>query len=403
MVTGKYFRGLLVALVCAASAFADAITPAALSAGGAATRDLQLGEISEVLRAGRGGYLDVGFYYTPFQDQIPLKSEYGEHQGFAFRHHLNAFGTGQIGNSLHLGLLMWFERSGWDGEDFFFMPQYNDFSLQRSTTTWGLVLTDTQKNLTFAAGMQHSNVEHVGKVYEDESDSLAYYWAHLRWGKLSAQGSFYKADWRSLRASLDLESRSIFGGRASGWQTYLPNVEVGLYNGDDDDSLRITWEQNLFAQRLYGEVSLDLPDGGFHSAALKYYPDPSRMIGFEATCLRRRERGGSDDLLWGGAVDLLFLRVAYNAAYDYEHFFGTKGTFLAEIKFSLSSLNGFLFGRGAPAAAPLETNVTTVKNKNLPPEKDHSIQLNNPTGNEGKVIEAKGIRYEKSGSAKGGK
>ena len=392
-------RILPVMLAAAGIAFADGIAPFALAKDGAVTRDRHLSEIKDIMRGGRGGYVDLGFYYLPSSHQTPLLSEYGEHDGFAFNHHVAGFGAGAVSNdnNLQMGALLWFDRSGWDGEDFFLFPQYNDFSLERSVTTWGLSLTNISQNWTFAAGMQHQNVEHVGTLYPHENDSLAYSWAHLRLGKMSAQANFYRTDWRIFRFSLDLESRAVYGGRKSGLLTYLPNVSLAMYNADsekDIDSLRLTWEQNLYGQRLYGEVAYDLPDGKFHAAALKFYPDPSRMIGFEATCLRRHLHSGSNDLLWGGAIDLLFARIAYNSAYDYDNFFGAKGTFILEFKFNLATIDGLLFNRGAAQSAPLETSIIKQLDKSqkhgelTPISADHS--------GEPKTIEARGIRYEKA-------
>ena len=224
---------LLLGVALSGFVFADAINPSDLSKGGAVARDQQLSEIRDIMRGGRGGYLDIGFHYLPFRTQTPLQSEYGKHDGYAFRHHAAVFGSGEVAPDKHLGMLLWLERSGWDGEDFFFVPQYNDFSIQRSIATWGFSFTDSKTDWTLALGMQHQNVEHVGKVYPHENDSLLYSWAHLRFGKASAQANFYKTDWRLFRFSLDLESRAVYGGRSSGPLTYLPNVSLAMYNADD--------------------------------------------------------------------------------------------------------------------------------------------------------------------------
>ncbi len=397
-----WFKILLLGVAFSGFAFADAIKPSELSKGGSVARDQQLSEIRDIMRGGRGGYLDIGFHYLPFRTQTPLQTEYGTHDGYAFRHHAAVFGSGEVAPDKHLGMLLWLERSGWDGEDFFFVPQYNDFSIQRTIATWGFSFTDSKADWTLALGMQHQNVENVGKVYPHENDSLLYSWAHLRFSKASAQANFYRTDWRLFRFSLDLESRAVYGGRSSGPLTYLPNVSLAMYNADDKadvDSMRVTWEQNLYGQQLYAEVSYDLPDAGFHSAALKFYPDPSRMIGFEATCLRRHLHSGSNDFLWGGAIDLLFVRFAYNAAYDYEHLFGTKGTFVAEIKFNLATVDGLLFNRGAARSAPLETNVIKMDQSS---KQSEITPLNADKSGATKTIEAKGIRYEKPNSASNG-
>lgn len=400
-------KSVLISLALVGYALADGIKPEALAKDGAVTRDRHLTEIRDIMRGGRGGYIDFGFYYTPTSSQLPLDSKYGEHDGFAFNHHFAGFGAGEVGKNRHMGALLWYDRSGWDGEDFLFFPQYNEFSLQRSVVTWGLTFTDANLDWTIAAGMQHQNLEHRGKIYPHEDDSLAYSWAHLRWSKFSAQANFYRTDWRLFRFSLDLESRAVYGGKKSGLLTYLPNVSLAMYNADDEgdiDSMRVTWEQNLYNQQLYAEVAIDLNDTWFHSVALKFYPDPSRMIGFEATCLNRvRHKQLSDDmvegvndLLWGGAIDLLFARFAYNAAYDYENFFGAKGTFLVEFKFNLASIDGWLFNRGAARSAPMETGVVKPFDKNKYSE---ITPLN--ANSAPKTIEAKGIRYEKVGGSTG--
>lgn len=406
-------RALCLLSLAASFSIADAIPAGALSAGASQTRDQQLREIRDVMRGGRGGFLDVGFNYLPLPSQTPLESPYGEHDGFAFRHHFAGFGSGEVAKHTQLGTLLWFERSGWDGEDFFLFPQYNDFSHVSSMTTWGLTFTQTKYDVSLAGGMQHYNVERIGDVYPEENDSLLYSWAHLRWGHLSLQGNFHRSDVRFLRLSLDLESRFVYGGSARGILTYLPNVDVTVYNRSADrfsaDNYRVNWEQNLYGQILYAEVSYDFPDDGFHSAALKYYPDPSRMVAFEATCIRRdKEIDGTDDLLWGGAVEFPFVRFAYNSSYEYENFFHAKGTFIVEFQFNLAAIDGFLFARGGTRSAPLETINIEKKNKDNPPEGDGLIHLNpsdasTSIGNKPKTLEATGIRYEKSGGNEGGR
>ena len=398
-------KSFLILLVLVGFAFADGIEPSALAKDGAVTRDRHLTEIRDIMRGGRGGFVDLGFYYLPMRTQTPLQSPYGEHQGYAYNHHFAGYGAGDVARGKQLGALLWFDRSGWDNEDFFLFPKYSDFSIQRSVVTWGFSFTDSNLDWTLAAGMQHQNMEHVGHVYPHEDDSLLYSWAHLRVSKLSAQANFFRTDWRLFRFSLDLESRAVYGGRKSGILTYLPNVSLTMYNTDsenDVDSMRVIWEQNLYGQQLYAEVAYDLPDAEFHSAALKFYPDPSRMIGFEATCLRRRLYDGSDDLLWGGAVDLLFARIAYNAAYDYENFFGAKGTLLIEFKFNLATIDGLLFNRGGTQSAPLETSIIKELDRSVAPKHSELTPLNEKHGEEPKVLEAKGIRYEKSGTSSNG-
>ena len=397
---------LLLLALATGVAFADPIPAEALTQGGLPMRDRQLRDIGLVLRGGRGGFIDIGYTYTPSSEQLQLKSQYGVHNGYAFRHHYGVFGSWVLDPVSHFGFLTWFDRTGWDSQDFFFFPHYGDFAHISSALTWGFSYTNSKYDATVALGLQHQNLEKAGwRAYPHESDSLLFYWAHARFKNVSFQGSFYRNTFQTLRISLELESRELYGGAGNGITTYLPNLSATIYRrktGDDDDNfIRLNWEQNLYKQILYADVSYDFPDDGFRSAALKYYPDPSRMIGFEASCLRRHERSGAKDLLWGGAIDLLFLRFAYNSAFDYENMFHAKGTFIVEFKFNIGSTpDGKFFGRGAPKAAPMETTQSQFDMKKF--MKSHADQnMEMPTrDSEGrKVLHAKGIRYENEGAA----
>ena len=396
----------LLLAMAAGVAFADPIPTEALTQSGLVMRDRQLRDIGLVMRGGRGGFIDIGYTYTPSSEQLQLKSKYGVHDGFAFRHHYGIFGSWVLDSISHLGFLTWFDRAGWDSQDFFFFPHYGDFAHISSAFTWGFSYTNTKYDVTAALGLQHQNLELASsRVFPHESDSLLFYWAHARYKNLSIQGSFYRGTFQTLRLSLDLESRELYGGVGSGYKTYLPNLNATIYrrknNGDDDNFVRLNLEQNLYKQMLYADVSYDFPKGGFHSAILKYYPDQlTRLVGIEASCLRRNEIGGSRKLLWGGAIDILILRLAYNSAFDYDNMFGAKGTFIAEIHLNLGSIGGKFFGRGAAKAAPMETTDRRIDlKKSLKVlSEQHNLGGTKVDAQGNKVIEAKGIRYEKVGA-----
>ncbi len=413
----RFSRSLKIALLsiplAVAPALADAVDVETVASGGFWMRDNQLHDIGDLLLFGTGSFFDIGFNYTPLPTQIPLRSAFGEHEGFATRHHVGFLSSYPVKENRYLNALVWFERSGWDSEDYFFFPQYSDFGLVRSVTTWGLGYTDVKRGYSVAAGMQHQNVEFVGDVFPAENDSLLYSWANLRYGRISAQVQFHRTDFRLLRLSFDLEDRAVFGGASSGIRTYLPNIDATLYkrrlDGSDEDFIRVNWEQNLYGQRLYAEVTYDFPDDGFHSAALKFYPDPSRFFAFEVTCLRRRVMADNwDDLMLGWAVEMPILRVGYNAANEYDHLFHAKGTWILEFHFNLESLNDMLFAKNGRQAIELET--TQIKRKNTPNKPAETTPLTGAaegsSGTASKTITAKGIRYEKSGqtsNTQGGK
>ena len=385
--------------VAFAVSLANPVDVETLASGGYWTRDNQLRDVGDLLLYGKASYFDIGLNYTPLPTQLPLKSQYGEHEGFAFRHHAAFMSSYVRKDSSALSVMLQFERSGWDGEDFLFVPRYNDFGIVRSVTTWGL-------GYTTAAGMQHQNSEYVGDCFPAEEDSLLYSWANLRYRWISLQANLYKTDLNLLRLSLDFEDRAVFGGASSGFRTYLPNIDVTMYkrvlDGFDEDFIRVNWEQNLYGQILYAEVSYDFPDDGFHSAALKYYVDPSRFFALELTCVRRRAVADDwDDLMFGWALDAPILRIGYNSASDYDHLFHARGTWIAELHFNLQSVHDMLFAKNGRQAAPLET--TQIKRKNTPDKGSSTMPLNGNSAEPTKTLTATGVRYEKNGSEGGGK
>ena len=395
---------LLSVPLAAQAVMANPVDVETISMGGFWTRDDQLRDIGDQLLFGKASFFDIGFTYTPLSTQLPLKSKFGEHEGFAFRHHIAGMSSYPLNDDNFLSAMLWFERSGWDGEDFLFYPRYTDFGLVRSVTTWGLAYTNAKVNYSVALGMQHQNVEFVGDVFPAENDSLLYTWANLRFGRVSAQAQFHRTHFRMLRLSLNLEDREVFGGASSGLWTYMPNIDATIYkrqlDGFDDDFVRVTWEQNLFAQSFYAELSYDFPDDGFHSAALKFYPYPSRFLALELTCLRRRAVADDwDDLMFGWAVEFPVLRVGYNAANEYDHLFHARGTWILEFHFNIESLGDMMFAKRGRQPATLVTD--QIKRKNTPEKGPETIPLT-PASEPSKTITAKGIRYEKAAS-EGGK
>ena len=340
-------------LVFALSAHAGHLTVAGVSDGGGAIRDLQLREFGMVFHPGANGYLGANLFYFPLPSQSRLSTEYGKHEGYVLRENFAGYFAEELGKSgWDLGILWWIERHGWDSEDFAIFPNYGKFSLIRSVQTTGFTIARPKQSFGFAGGIQYSNPEFVGQVYEPETDTL-YEWAAATIGPIAAQTSFHHSSFRHARVSLNLESKKVFGGRESGPLTYLPNIDVAVYrrNHDGKDSLRIFWEQNLIAQRLYAEAAVYFPDPALRFIALKYYPDPSKVVSIDVTCYRKPD----GKLLWGGGLSMPFVRVAYNHADDIENVFGLRGTFVLQFHFAIEKIRDTFVGLNGSKATPMMT------------------------------------------------
>lgn len=331
--------------------FADPISVDDIVKTAPITRDRQLQEFQQAFRPGVNSYFNLGISYTPLSSQLPLESPFGVHNGFAFRHHATVFFSVPTfkEKTIDLGAIWSAERHGWDTEDFLFFPAYERFSFIRSIQTGGLTISHRKLKLGGALGVQYLNVEKTDKVYPDQSDSL-YFWGHAYWRNFAIQTSFNKTKWRHVRLAIDIESKALLGGDSSGFKTYLPNFDVALFNGESKDSVKVTWEQNLYKQLLYSRVTAFFPDRGFSSATLTFYPEPSRLFGFEASMYR--EQGGG--YVFGGGIEAPFLRVAYNQSYDIENFFNAKGTVIVELRFAMSTLEDKFFGLNAAKAALMQ-------------------------------------------------
>lgn len=343
---------LVVGLLLCAALHAGNLTTSGVSAGGGIARDLQLREFGLVFHPGADGYLGVNLNYFPLPGQSRLKTEYGKHEGYVLRQNFAGYFAEELGRSgLELGILWWVERHGWDSEDFLLFPHYGDFSLVRSVQTAGFSLSSPALDVGVAGGIQYTNPEFVSEVYLPESDSL-FEWAAAVYGPLSLQASFHHADFRHARVNLNLESKQVLGGKSSGWRTHLPNVDAAVFDrGGERDSLRIFVEQNLVGQRLYAEVAVYFPDPAVRFVALKYYPDPSKVLSIDATCYRKPGGG----LLWGGGLSMPFFRVAYNHADDVENLFGLRGTFVLQFHLGIEKIRDKFVGLNGSRATPMQT------------------------------------------------
>ena len=390
-------RAVLCVFLLAFSAYAGNVKTAGVSAGDAATRDLQLREFGMVFHPQTYGYLGANLLYFPLPVQTKLSTEYGKHEGYVLRQNFAAYFADSLGKSpWQLGVLWWFERHGWDSEDFLLFPHYGDFSLIRSVQTAGVTLSRPDLGWGIAGGIQYSNPEFVGRGYEAETDSL-FEWAAFTWSSFSVQTSFHHPRFRHARLSLNLESQQVLGGHSSRPCTYLPNIDIALYdrNGDSNDSLRLSWEQNLIAQRLYAEVLVYFPDKALRSVSLKYYPDPSKIVSFDVTCYRKP--GG--DLLWGGGITMPFIRVAYNHADDIENVFGLRGTWIVQFHLGIEKILDKFVGLNGSRSTPMMTrSIDTDESlkKQRREEREKTLRSSDGLSSRTKEITAKGIVVEEA-------
>ncbi len=353
---GKFSRTARIArcvLFSVSLSLAGTVSTSGLSSGGSAVRDLQLREFGTIFRPGVEGYVALNLYYFPLPGQARLSTGYGKHEGYVLRQNFAGYFAEELGKSgWDLGALWWIERHGWDSEDFVLFPHYGKFSLVRSVQTAGFSLANPDRNFGVAAGIQYTNPEYVGRVYAAESDSL-FEWAAAVLGPVSFQTSFHHSEFRHARISLNLESKEILRGKSSGPATYLPNLDVAFYSGKSHvrDSVRIFWEQNLLMQRLYGEAAFYFPDRAFRYFALKYYPDPSKVVSIDVTCFRK-ENG---DLLFGGGLTMPFFRIAYNHTNEIENVFSLRGTLVVQFHFGIERIFEKFIAPGGSRSSPMIT------------------------------------------------
>ena len=116
--------------------------------------------------------------------------------------------------------------------------------------------------------------------------------------------------------------------------------------------------QNIFKQKFYLESAFWTEPRDFAWAALKFYPDPSRLLlALEATATKKE----TNDIYFGGGITLPFLRVAYNSANDYEAFFKNRGIWIIELRLAIGTSGDAFFALNAPKRAPNEISEKPIK------------------------------------------
>jgi hypothetical protein len=298
----------------------------------------QAQEFQNAARPEYSSYTTAGIIYLPLPSQSSLATEWGIHNGFAMRQRLGLwltykpFGFGWFG-----------ERQGWDTEDFLFIPHRGNFSQINQVHSFGLTVADSSKHLLFGSGLQYLNA----------SDNTFRWWLLGTWNKFSAMPNFHKGELQFINAQFNLQARELRGDAYS-WQNYLPDLETTLFS---KDSVKMFISQNVFKQKFYVESSFWIAPASFAWLALKFYPEPSRLLlALEATATKDDEA-----FYFGGGLILPFLRVAYNHSNDYETFFKSRGVWIIELRFAIGTSGDSFFALNAPKAAPSEISEKSVR------------------------------------------
>ena len=215
--------------------------------------------------------------------------------------------------------------------------------------TFGVTLSDSVAAWGVAGGAQWLNVEYVGQGHVPAQDSLRW-WGLAQWGPVSITGLYQGLDWREWRLSLDGQSRPLRGGVGQGIRSYGPDLDL-LARSGDHDSLRVEWNQNIYAQKIYLQSAWSVTGQGLLWSMVRFHPDASHLVSFDAT-YTRPSRGGS---FVGGGLSLPFIRLAYNHSHDYETLFGARGVWVVELRLAIGSSHDSFFGLDAPQRAPTES------------------------------------------------
>jgi hypothetical protein len=341
-------RSLCSLLVCGLNLYAWNPTPQIIEEQVPQTAFLQLKEFQNAARPEYSAYLTAGIIYLPLPSQSALSTEWGIHEGFAFKQHTGMWLTYNFDwknlKDWRFGLGWLGERHGWDSEDFLFFPHRGNFSQINQIHTFGLTFADSSKHLLFGSGLQYLNAK----------DETFRWWLLGTWDRFSIMPNFHKDDLEFINIQLFLQTRKLRGYKDS-WQNYLPDLEFSFYS---KDSMKMFISQNIFKQKLYIESAFWAEPKNFAWAALKYYPDPSRLLlALEATVTKKE----NDEIYFGGGIVTPFLRVAYNHSYDYEAFFKSHGVWIVEFCLNIGTSGDSFFALSAPKAAPSEISKVPAK------------------------------------------
>jgi hypothetical protein len=319
------------------------------------TAFMQLQDFQDAVRPEYNAYISAGIIYLPLPSQSALSTEWGIHDGFAFKQNLGIWLTNNFDGKDSKGLtygLGWFgERQGWDNEDFLFVPHRGKFSQINQIHTFGLTVADSSKHLLFGGGLQYLNAE----------NNTLRWWLLGTWGRFSILPNFHKNDLRFINAQLNLQARELRGNENS-WQNYLPDLQCSYFS---KDSVKMFVSQNIFKQKFYLEGAFWVEPVDFAWAALKFYPDQSRLLLALETTATKKEKDG---IYFGGGITLPFLRVAYNSSKDYETFFKNRGTWIVEFRLGIGTSGDAFFALNAPKRAPSEISEKPVKKYKLEAE-----------------------------------
>jgi len=329
-------RKLLAILIAVHTAFAWNPTPSIIEDQVPQTAFLQLQDFQGAARPEYSAYINA------------LLTEQYINKGFAFRQSMGIWLTNNFDGKDAKGLTYgagWFgERQGWNNKFFLFVPNRGGFSQTNQIHTFGLTVADSSNHWLFGSGLQYLNAD----------NNTFRWWLLGTWSRLSILPNFYKNELRFINAQLNLQARELRGNESS-WQDYLPDLQCTYFS---TDSIKMFISQNVFKQKFYLEGAFWTQSTDLAWAALKFYPDPSRLLlALEATATKKE----NDDIYFGGGVTVPFLRVAYNSSKDYEAFFKNRGVWIVELQLAIGTSGDSFFAMNAPKRAPNEISERPVR------------------------------------------
>lgn len=206
--------------------------------------------------------------------------------GFPFRQSL-ALGHGDsLGKKALWRMNYRYERMGWAQDDFLLYANpaglYRAQSAHLSTLQWSY----GQYGLSFGAWSQKG--EWSGLLGLQLGSVLGQMRTAPTWGQTA---------WAAMLWS---EKRALDTAGQNSWAQYLPRI--GSF-GRGSAVLGASLEQNLYRRYVYAQAS---QRGSDFAYGLQFYADPSRMGAFRLGAAKIGSK-----LKWGGALDLIFLTLAY--------------------------------------------------------------------------------------------
>ncbi len=267
----------------------------------------------------------------------PLELENSDIYGYPYAQSIGmSFLSQEEYSGLKFGMSYYFDRTGWENNDFLLLPQKTNWSLDFQSHQLGLLTSFDDYEAILGLGWKYSRSVWRRPDYRQENTN--HQWWFMAKSYVLGFGSQGGTQVHSSLVELDLQRRVERNYWMRDWAQFLPILTYRVAWLDGSPELNagfFEWKQKLWSKYFYSRQWFD---NSWQASYLDIFLDESHFFAFHFNAYQ-----SETSVQYGVKASLGPLIMGYNDASTYRRFSGLDGVFFVEIGLNIVTLEGLLY------------------------------------------------------------